>query len=266
MTEGYLESRGIAYRINEFRDGRPTLVFIHGLSGSASAWWKCEEALAGEYNLLTYDLRGHGLSKKYARYGDYDLQCFANDLSALIGELDITRCSLVAHSMGTTVALLFLLRHSGIVTSALFLAPDYRVRALPRSRVTKPFVGLAALILRPLPFTLKTGHRLDYTRFGYSPDWSAKRIIPEIKGMGVRLYLYCLHHMYAFTHDDWWKKINIPTLIVHGTRDTFVPYRHSVRLAQEIPNARLTALQGANHMLVLNNSSDIVGAIKKFIK
>jgi len=266
VQDYFLKERGIAYRTNSFIDGRKTILFVHGLSGSLSAWYPYEKIFENKHNLITLDLRGHGLSKKYARYEDYALQYFADDVSALVEHLNIRNCSLVAHSLGTTVALLFLLKNAPVVDSVVFLAPDYKVHTLLRTRLTHPLLAIGTSLMRLIPFSQKKGHRLDYSNFGYSPDWSLKRIVPEIRDMGVRLYCYCLQQIYESTEDYLWKKISLPVLILHGTHDSFVPFTHSVTLQKEMQHARLVAIEGANHMLVLNNVKEVADEIEKFMR
>ena len=64
MKEYYFDNDKIYYRTNEFKADRLILVFIHGVSGSSSSWWTYEKIFENKYNILTYDIRGHGKSKK----------------------------------------------------------------------------------------------------------------------------------------------------------------------------------------------------------
>ena len=91
MQEHYLDKDKIYYRTNEFKPGRLTLVFVHGVSGSSSAWFNYEPIFENKYNILIYDIRGHGLSKKYPNYEDYAIKNFANDLAALVKYLQIKK-------------------------------------------------------------------------------------------------------------------------------------------------------------------------------
>ena len=59
LTERYLDNR-VYYRHGEIKNERQTLVFIHGLLGSSSAWRPYEARFGTDYNLLFFDLRGHG--------------------------------------------------------------------------------------------------------------------------------------------------------------------------------------------------------------
>jgi pimeloyl-ACP methyl ester carboxylesterase len=262
MKDSFLEGPGIAYRTNQFNPARRTLVFIHGLSGTCSAWEAYEKALENDYNLITYDLRGHGLSTKYLKYADYAPKHFADDLNALLEHLHIQSCELIAHSMGATVAVAYLHYYPGIAKSAVFLAPNYKQHSLAGAFNLR-LLDTAVHFLGSLTFIPKPGSRLDYSNFGYSPDISLKRIVPEIKDMTLRVYLYCLRQLYGFTNDAWWNDIDVPVTILHGTHDFYVPYRFATELASAIPNSKLITLQNANHMLVLNNKKEILELIKK---
>ena len=84
MNEFFLEKRGISYRRNEFKPQRSTLFFVHGASGSSSAWLAYERAFEKDYNVLSLDLRGHGKSVRLIKYEDYAISKFSEDLYELL--------------------------------------------------------------------------------------------------------------------------------------------------------------------------------------
>ena len=49
---------------------------------------------------------------------------------------------------------------------------------------------------------------------------------------------------------------------MHGTLDTFAPYCFATELSRVIPNAKLVTLEGANHILVINNIPEIIEQIR----
>ena len=113
----------IYYKTNEFKPNRPTLVFVHGLSGSSSAWIPYENILKNKYNILTFDIRGHGWSKKFLNYSDYKIKNFANDLHDLISFLSISEFILISHSFGTLIAEEYIELHNQYVIGIIFLSP-----------------------------------------------------------------------------------------------------------------------------------------------
>src|SRR5437773_1863072 len=100
MHDYFLESRGIAYRTNHLNPRRPTLLFVHGLSGSSAAWQPYEEHFAQTHNVITFDLRGHGFSLRPQTPDEYAMKYFVEDIRSLLMNLGIGRCTLVSHSYG----------------------------------------------------------------------------------------------------------------------------------------------------------------------
>src|SRR4051794_12824829 len=77
----------------------PDLVMIHGLTGNLAVWHlHIAPVLAERFNVLTYDLRGHGYSDK-PRTG-YSADDMAVDLLELLDSVGISRPTLVGHSFG----------------------------------------------------------------------------------------------------------------------------------------------------------------------
>lgn len=262
MEEFFFEPRGIAYRKNIFDSGRPTLIFIHGLSGSCSAWYPYEDVLADKYNLLMLDLRGHGRSTKRLHYEDYELKKSAEDIQHLLKFLHIEQCILISHSYGTLVALEFLEAQMGNVSVAVFLSPTSFLRKTRWYWPTK-IVGFGLVkLLRLLPFHPTVLGRVDYSPYVYTADWDVKRMFRDLRTTSVRVYLYCLTQTYAKDFDELWKRVQVPTLILHGTEDSYIPVEHSIRLAKEIPGSELILLEHANHIIVLNNIREVANHIE----
>jgi non-heme chloroperoxidase len=94
---------GLRLHVREWgrEDGSPIL-FIHGWSMSHLCWAKqYESALAGEFRLVAYDLRGHGMSEAPLEPEHYtDGQLWADDVAAIIGQLGLERPVLVGWSYG----------------------------------------------------------------------------------------------------------------------------------------------------------------------
>src|SRR3989344_4500531 len=252
MKEAFFKERGLYYRMNDVASNGPTLVFIHGLSGSSSAWADYEQAFGADYKILSVDLRGHGMSCNPDDYNAYEVEKIADDVAALLDHLGITSFIPISHSFGTFVAVSLLRRHREGAVAAIFLSSTYGIFRIPLTRATRLFVRACTRIARLLSYPEKPGIHVDYSKYRTTGDWNLRRISADLPNVTVHVYLYCLDHIYAEDHDSWWHDIRIPALIVHGTRDTISPYSHAVRLSREMPNARLATLEGANHILPLN--------------
>lgn len=261
MKDEFWAERGIAYRINEFEISRETLVFVHGLGSTCSGWEPFEAALQGEFNVLTYDMRGHGLSRRYRSCSDYSFEKLADDLAALLEFLDIRSCTIVSNSLGTIVALLLQKKCPGVVRGNVLLAPVYkRATGEPAKSSNSGFIGLLSL----LPLLRTRGRRVDLSKFTTTDDLDLRRMLPEIMSMSVRAYAFYLHHLNSFADYGLWSQINVPSTIIHGTKDSFSSFSSAVELAGIMPQATLVALEGANHIVIVNNKEEVISHIKTF--
>ena len=96
-------SDAIAVRHSSLRQGRPTVLFVHGLGDSSLAF---DEAFhreeCADFNLVAPDLSGHG-SSPAAHDGLYTLEAMASRLAALIEAMDLQQLAVVGHSLGGDV-------------------------------------------------------------------------------------------------------------------------------------------------------------------
>lgn len=97
---------GLALNVLEWgkRDG-PAILFIHGWSQAYMCWQKqYESALAEDFRLIAFDLRGHGMSAAPTDPACYqDTRLWADDLRAIIETLELGRLVLVGWSYGSFV-------------------------------------------------------------------------------------------------------------------------------------------------------------------
>lgn len=265
MNEYFLEGQGIYYRTNGYQPDRPTLVFIHGLSGSCSAWARYEQLFQDRYNVVTFDLRGHGKSVKPKQYSDYAMTNFANDLEVLAKHLGLKDFVLISHSFGTLIALEYLSKHQDSVRRVVFLSPDFAVKKRLVSQLIRPLLLVTGLF-RLLPFSGLPGSHVDYDKYPDSGDWNIPRMIADVGNTTLRVYLYCTRQTYVPDWEDFLSEIRKPTLIMHGQKDSIFPVRNSLIMDRKIKNTKLIILPKADHILVLNNFKEVSEAIKEFVE
>lgn len=265
MTEQIFSKNGLYYRLNKFGENRLTLVFIHGLSGSSSAWLPYEKFFEEKYNVLSFDLRGHGKSLKYKNYDDHRIEKFAEDINELITHLAINKFALVSHSFGTYIAFEFLRKHQDKVALAVFLSPGLYVGKRKLAVLIKLLLRFYRFFANSLPFLPRPGRHIDYSKYKDTGDWNIRRMFADIGNTGLRPYLYGTLQLYENDFEAILKKIKIPTLIIHGEKDTIIPAGGSKIISEKIKNSKLVFLPGANHILVLNNFSEVSVEISKFL-
>lgn len=265
MKEHFWDKHGIYYRTNELRPDRTTLVFIHGLLGSSSAWREFEKVFGKVYNILAVDLRGYGKSLKPNEYDAFEIENIAGDVVALIDHLGIDSFIPISHSAGTLVAVALLRMHPRGAVASVFISPIFGITHVPLTKFAKAFVREWTRILQQFTHPTTPGRHIDYSKYDTTGDWSPRRILADLPNDTPRVFLYFLDHVYERDFDPWWHELTLPMLIVHGTKDSISPLRQVKRLAHELPHARLVIINGANHIMPLNRFADVQKAIAEYL-
>lgn len=264
MTEQIYEPKKIYYRINEFKPDRPTLLFIHGISGSSSSWRLYEEKFLDKYNLITFDLRGHGKSVKFPNLDDYAINKFAEDIFELTSYLNIKSFVLISHSFGVLIALAFMAEHMEMVDRVIFLSPNKAPGKILAAKIIKPLFKLVGL-LKIFPFNTSGRGHIDYDRFKNTGDWNIRRMIADIHNTSLRVYLFGSRQSYNVDYGAIVDQINVPTLILHGKKDSIFPVAGAIEMAKKIKKSKLIILDRADHILVLNFFPEVSSAIEMFV-
>lgn len=264
MKEYFLEQAGIYYKANDFVETRPTILFVHGLSGSSSAWYRHEEKFREKYNIISYDLRGHGKSKRFKDYEDYAPEKFVEDIHTLISHLNINKFFIVSHSLGTIFALDFVLKYQDLVEGAIFLSPNFAIKEKWLGHVISP--AIKVLEIFGMDNTKIQGKHIDYSKkYTNTTDWDFPRMLEEVSNTGLKTYLLCTKQVCEFDREAVLEKLNIPVLIMHGKKDTIFPVKNSIKLLKHIKNLELIILEKSDHILVIKNFEVVSAAIEKFV-
>ena len=199
----------------------PPLVLIHGLSGSGRWWRHNLVAFAAHFRVYTLDLVGFGAS----RGGRFELERAAFFLAAWLEHLYIARTHIVGHSMGGYIAADLAADFPHLVDRLVLVDPALLLQGgiVPRA------VGLLrAAPTLPLDFV----PTLVYDALRAGPLTLTSAVMQLLGGnLGEKL-----------------ARIDAPTLIIWGQRDTLVPPALAEPLAKALPAvARVEVIAGAGH-------------------
>jgi pimeloyl-ACP methyl ester carboxylesterase len=130
VTTGIINTNGVRLHYERTGGGGPPVLLVHGLTDSGRCWPLLAPVLAREYDVVTVDLRGHGLSDKPA--AGYTRDDHAADLAGLIEELGLGRPRLVGHSMGADVVAGLAAAYPHLARCAVLEDPPWRTAAAAR--------------------------------------------------------------------------------------------------------------------------------------
>ena len=254
-------------------EGRP-LVLVHGwpLSGEAFAANIPVFADAG-YRVIAYDRRGFGRSDKPADGYDYDT--LADDLKALLDELDLRDAVLLGFSMGGGEVARYFGRHgservagaifSGSIAPALCITDDNPDGAMPMDG----FRGMADQARDDRDDFLE-----QFIGWFYSTEEDGLQVDDEVRAKGLEIAKQsdpdaAVETILIWATDlrDDCRKIDVPTLVIHGDGDINVPMaKSSQRMPEYVKDARLHVIAGGPHGANDSHADEWNHAILDFLK
>jgi len=169
---------GVKLHFVEGNEGQRTVVLIPGWPQTWYAWRKIMPDVANTYHVVALDIRGMGESSRPE--SGYDTETLANDISALMDKLGISRYSVVGHDIGMWIAYSLAAKH-GAQIDKLVVSEAFIPGVSPTPPMLQPpekHAGLTQFMfnqLRDLPEFLVAGREASYLRWNvehraYWPD------------------------------------------------------------------------------------------------
>jgi pimeloyl-ACP methyl ester carboxylesterase len=257
-------TEGGAIAWDRFGEG-PPVVLVHGTPWSSWTWRRVAAALAERQTVHVFDHLGFGVSEQRAGQ-DVSLAAHGARFAALLDHWGLDRPAVVAHDIGGAVALRAHLLHDRAVASLALLdvvalapwgSPFFRLvreheavfAQLPpaiHAGVLRAYVGTAqphplprdveeALIA---PWTGPAGQAAFYRQIAHSDQRDTDELEPRYGAVAV------------------------PTLVVWGDADPWIPLERGRELASRIPGARLEILPGAGHHVLQDAPAEVIALLR----
>lgn len=236
---------------------RPVLVLVHGYSASTDTWTPWVRALEARYRLISLDLPGHGLTDAPAGF-DPTIDAYVEVVKATLDALQIGKVNLVGSSMGGHVAWRFAATYPDRSTTLVLVdaagwrtpAIDDRPRPFVFTLFTTPVIGP---LLRDIDTTalVRRGLQDSVVRTSIVDDAMVHRYVDMSRGPGRRAMLLRIITNAAnrpLASTEALAPIRVPTLILHGDRDTLVPVEHATLFNQAIVGSQLRIFPGVGHI------------------
>jgi non-heme chloroperoxidase len=273
VTVGEENSGAIDLYYEDHGAGKP-VVLIHGWPLSGRSWEKQVPVLVeAGHRVITYDRRGFGGSSK--PWGGYDYDTLARDLDRLMTKLDLRDATLVGFSMGGGevarypaaygTARLSKLAFIAAITPALLKGADN-----PDAVDVSVFDGIRAGIQSDRPAFL-TKFFADFYNLdvllGKQISEEAVRMSWSIGTQASPKGTYDLVGAWGTDFRNDLKRIELPTLVVHGDADRILPIAVTGKRTHElIKGSRLVTIPGGPHGLNWTHADALNQALLEFLK
>ena len=255
--------------------GQPVLL-IHGYPLDGDSWERQTRALlGGGYRVITYDRRGFGRSSQPNTGYDYDT--FADDLAAILNELDLQDVVLVGFSMGTGELARYVGRHGTDRISGLAFLSSLEPFLLqtddnPTGVPAEVFEGIVAAA-QDDRFAWFDNFFSDFynlsENLGTRISEEAVRGSWNVAAGSAPRAAYAVVPSWLTDFRDDVAKVResgLPVLILHGTEDNILPIDATGRpFSAALPDARYVEVEGAPHGLLWTHADDVNAALLDFL-
>ncbi|MBW4586875.1 alpha/beta hydrolase [Aetokthonos hydrillicola Thurmond2011] len=294
----YISVRGVEHyhewiRKPSTNQSKPVMVFVHGWAGSARYWNSTADALSDQFDCLLYDLRGFGRSRgkpTVAKASEsliesdslqeesaalkeltYEIEEYAEDFAALLDKLQLQRVYINAHSMGASVATLFLNRYAHRVERAILTCSGifeydekafkdfhkfggYVVKFRPKWLGKIPFVDrmfMARFLHRPISPFERQAFLEDFLLADY--DAALGTIFTSVSKTASEVM------------PQEFAKLNVSTLLISGEYDKIIPAEMGRQAAALSDNVKFVVVPNTAHFPMLEDSVTYLNAVREFI-
>jgi non-heme chloroperoxidase len=272
ITVGTENDAPIEIHYEDHGSGQP-VVLIHGYPLNGNSWERQErELLDAGYRCVSYDRRGFGRSSQPTVGYDYDT--FAADLSALLEHLDLRNAVLGGFSMGTGEVTRYLGTYgSARVSKAVLLGviPPFVLKTddNPEGVDRQVFEGIKAGIGNDRYAFFKAFFDDFYNVDELGPERISDQALQASFNVAAGASPYA---SYAVV-DTWLTdfradlpKIDVPTLVMHGTADRILPFAvTAARLGALIADVKVVPIEGGPHNIGWTHHEEVNAALLGFI-
>jgi pimeloyl-ACP methyl ester carboxylesterase len=272
--------------------GRPTIVLLDGLGCDGYVWKYILEWFAPSYRIVHWHYRGHGKSDAPRSFDDVSLDEVMRDLVTVLDETGVDRAILMGHSMGVQVALEAFARHRERVAGLVLLFGSYEhpIDSWHGAPTKNDGMRASNLAMRAGFGTLsrqmtKHGHlitplwrRVIETHAAYEiatrtevdgQKLARKDFAPyltHLANMDPRVFFAFARALSRHSAKDVLSRIDVPTLVVGGGRDTFTPLWRSTEMGHRIPASDLLLIDDATHSGPLEHPTRINERIARHLR
>ena len=249
---------------------KPVMVFMHGWAGSGRYWQSTAKALLDNFDCLIYDMRGFGRSHVQPDLS-YELTEYAEDLAVLLNQLNLERVYINAHSMGASIATLFLNRYPQKVEKAILTCSgifEYDQKAFAA------FYKFGGLVVKFRPKWLgkiPLADRMFMARFLHSPIPKSERqafledfINADYQAALGTIFTSVSKEQAEFMPQEF-AKLTVPTLLVAGEYDIIIPAELGKKAAALNDQVELAIIPNTAHFPMLEDAETYLARVRDFL-
>lgn len=246
LNEGFLERKGV--NLHYWTGGQataPLVVFTHGATVDHHEWDTTLPLVGEKFRILTWDIRGHGLS----RPAPFECREAVADLIAILDHLQVAQAIFVGHSMGGNLHQELVFRHPERVKAMVFLDCTWNFYKLSVS--DSLLLRSARLIFNLYPYKMLIDQSLAVTATSKA---SQALLRPAMESLSKNEFIQIMVAATAYLHYEPGYTIDKPLLLMVGDDERTGNIRRVMPIwAQYEPDCRFVVVPNAKHAAHLDN-------------
>lgn len=249
--------------------GKPVLL-IHGWTMQSGVWDDFVKDFSERYKIITLDLRGHG--KSVNMEGPYSFTAFARDIVGLIHKLGLEDLTLVGWSMGVSIILRMLDAAAPYVDSLVLISgnpslikrPDYcqGIHQIMAKRLLRQ-------TSRDYSKGLESFYKMLFTPEEFASLQESGKYSMITDENLVPLSQAAIESLTCLIDEDLrleLAKTDLPTLVIHGSRDSICAPDAAHYMQKTIPGSKILFLEEAGHVPFITRKAEVHNAVEKFLR
>jgi 3-oxoadipate enol-lactonase len=246
-------------------DDDGALFLLHGWTSTAALnWYKCLPSLASRYRVVAMDHRGHGRGIRSRQ--PFRLEDCADDVAAVIEELELGPVTAVGYSMGGPIAQLLWRRHRDSVSGLVLCATSTRFARTQQYGNAIGTIGMgASMALSFVPARVRKRGMSLATRNWSQNNAAAAWAVEEWARHDPAALIQAGLALSRFDSSSWISEIDVPTAVVVTALDQTVAPRHQWAMSRSIRGAVAFPVQG-DHRVCVDDPKHFIPALQSACK
>lgn len=252
--------------------GRHPVVLVHGIRLHAHVWNHFSRRFRDRFHIVALDQRGHGDSG-WGGEDRYHVEDFYADLRAVVTARGLSRFTLIGHSLGGVVSMLYAHRHHEELERLVLVDVTAGLPTVPSG------TDLSRITETPPPRDFDSVETAT-AYLGGTMSLAPYHMVEESVRYGIR---QTDNGRYTWKYDpalfrrrrpptatmDFWSLVSAiptPTLLQYGSHSRVVTPELVARMAQTMPHCTVERIEGAGHGLFTDQPEAFAASIERFLK
>jgi pimeloyl-ACP methyl ester carboxylesterase len=228
----------------------PPVVLLHGTGSSLHTWDAWASALSASHRVVRFDMPGFGLTGPQPQ-GDYRLETYVAFVDHVVARLGVGKFALAGNSLGGNIAWRFTAAHPDEVSALVLVdSSGYRRTGTPPLVFRLGSMPVASTLMAHLDPRRIVDHTVHQV-FG-DPGLVTPELVDRYYELSLRegnRAAFGARTSVPFEdHTAELQGLQVPTLVMWGTKDALIPVEHAQRFASDIRGAKVRIYEGLGHV------------------